>query len=437
MSGSNQLPKNEALQEMNTYLFVYASLSLGGVETFFVRLAKQFEKKNIRLRFLFLFKGSANVELMRELMKYADILYWEDMCFLGKSKHLSPRIKALMPPDRKALKSLFSDVDAVHVSCALTYFSAMRIFSVLNTPVKCVFGVYHSNELAWGRGDLPGYERYFRNSIFEHKSVTLLFFNDVSREITLKNNNVSHDSSRTFPLGVDLPTEPRLVMAKQPGILRVVSVGRLTEFKTYNLSMMSVVHKLASQGVDIQYHVYGSGSLQQRMLQEIDHLGLKDHVVLHGDLSYSLLDKTLKAYDVFVGSGTALLHAAANGVPCIAAIENEPAPKTYGFFSDLSGSDYHEQTSSYEKKTIFDVLMKFESLDNVGRAVLEHNHFLKSKSFDIETCAANFKVALDSAPVRKCSKISFYKYMGLFFIAEFVPRVLGKSLYRKKYDHVI
>lgn len=423
---------------MSSYLFVYTSLSLGGVETFFVRLAKQFEEKNIRLRFLFLLKGSSNQELMLELVKYADVYFWEDFCICGKSKYLSTKAKALMPPDRKSIKNIFSDVEAVHVSCALTYFSAVRFFASLQTPVKFVFGIYHSNELAWGGGSkIPLYERYFRSFIFGKKHILLLFFNDVSKAITLGNNKVSDVPSCTFPLGVDLPAVPREALIKQSRTLRVVSVGRLTAFKTYNLSMLDVVRQLLSQGVDVHYDVYGSGPLEERMLFEIDRLGLQAHVVLHGDLSYSLLDETLKRYDIFVGSGTALLHAAANGVPCVTAIENEPEPKTYGFFSDLSGLDYHEQSSPYEKKNIIDVLDVFERMSESERAVLEYDHFFKSKSFDIDTCAENFKSALDSAPVIQCTTLPYYKYMVFFATAEIVPRLLGKSLYRKKYDHVI
>lgn len=423
---------------MSTYLFVYTSLSLGGVETFFVRLAKQFEEKNIRLRFLFLLKGGGNQELMRELIKYADVYFWEDLCVCGKSKYLSTKAKALMPPDRKSIKNVFSDVESVHVSCALTYFSAVRIFASLQTPVKFIFGVYHSNELAWGDiNNIPLYEKYFRSFVFSDKHVLLIFFNDVSKAITLGNNNVSDVPSCTFPLGVNLPVVPRHKIIKQSRTLRIVSVGRLTAFKTYNLSMLDVVRKSVSQGVDMRYDVYGSGPLEEGMLFEIDRLGLQEHVVLHGDLSYSLLDETLKRYDVFVGSGTALLHAAANGVPCVTAIENEPEPKTYGFFSDLSGLDYHEQSSPYEKKNIIDVLDAFARMSESEKAVLEYDHFLKSKSFDIDTCADNFKSALDSAPVIQCSTIPYYKYMAFFAISEIVPRLLGKSLYRKKYDHVI
>lgn len=422
---------------MSSYLFVYPSLSLGGIETFFVRLARQFERKNKRLKFLFLFKEGGNEELMFELAKHADIFYWEDFCFCGTVKGLNARLKFFMPLKKKEVVSFFSECEVVHVSCALTYFTMTRIFAVLKSPVKVVFGVYHSNELAWGKSAIPLYEKYFRKFIFGKNKLMLLFFNDASKRITLGNNEIADVLSCTFPLGVDLPEQPRVVMPKAGNSLHIVSVGRLTEFKTYNMYMLQVVDQLVKGGFDIKYDIYGSGPLQKKMLSEIDRLGLANRVVLHGDLRYALLDETLRKYEIFVGTGTALLHAAANGVPCVTAIENEQSARTYGFFSELSGADYHEQNSGYDKKHIQDVLIDFMGARDDERGMLEKRHVSKSTSFGMEVCADNFQLAFQETPYSKCLSRSFYIYMGLFFMAEFIPRLLGKSNFRKKYDHVL
>lgn len=422
---------------MRNFLFVYPSLSLGGIETFFVRLAKQFESNNIRLNFLFLFSEGGSEELKGELSKHANIFYWDDLCLFGTVTGFAARAKLFMPLKSEKLKEYFSSCEVVHVSCALTYFSAMRVFAALNATVKIVFGVYHSNELAWGKNDVPVYEKYFRKFIFGHNNLLLLFFNDASKAITLEANEVTDVVSRTFPLGVELPLLPRKSLLKIENSLRIVSVGRLTEFKTYNIFMLGVVSDLVRKGFNIQYDIYGSGPLREKMASEILKLDLKDKVLLHGDLSYALLDSTLRKYDVFIGSGTALLHAAANGVPCITAIENESSAKTYGFFSDLQGADYHEQHSTYEKKNIKDVLDSFSNMDDGERIMLSEQHVNKSSMFSIEACASNFLSAFEKAPYYRCSSLPFYIYMAFFLKAEFVPRLLGKSSYRKKYDHIL
>ena len=422
---------------MKQYLFIYPSLSLGGIETFFVRLAKQFAKNNRRLKFLFLFKNVGNHELMCEIEKFADIYYWEDFCFLGGKNFIGSRFKLFMPLRKKRLREVFSGREFVHVSCALTYFTAMRVFSCLGVQAKFIFGVYHSNELAWGQGDIPLYERYFRKYIFGGRNLLIAFFNSASQVITLKNNGVDNVLSKTFPLGINLASKTRMPIDRSKQQLRIISVGRLTAFKTYNLYMLDVVKALVSQNYDVRYDVYGAGPLHQQMQDKIATLCLQNYVALKGELPYSSLDETLKKYDVFVGTGTALLQAASNGIPCVTAIENEPSALSYGFFSDLSGTEYHEQNLNYVKKPISELLISYASLTSDQVVDLENNHFQKSTIFGIEVCADNFLNAFNAAPYYKSSRYPFYIYMAFFSAAELIPRLVGKSEYRKKYERII
>lgn len=422
---------------MKQYLFVYPSLSLGGIETFFVRLAKQLKKNNIKLKFLFLFKNTGNQELMLEIQKFAEIYYWEDLCLLGSRNKINSRFKLFLPLGKTQVREAFSGCEFVHVSCALTYFSAMRVLSCLDVQAKFVFGVYHSNELAWGRGKLPLYERYFRKYVFGLNNLLIIFFNRASRIVTLKNNGLDQVISNTFPLGIDLASETRMPLCRSKQQLRIVSVGRLTAFKTYNLHMLDVIRVLLSKNYHIKYDVFGSGPLYLEMKDKIATLQLQDYVTLKGDLLYSLLDETLKEYDVFVGTGTALLHAASNGVPCVTAIENEPLAMSYGFFSELTGTEYHEQNLDYVKKPISELLTDFDEMTSDQVVNMEKLHYQKSAEFGIEVCANNFLNAFGAAPYYRASSLPFFIYMTLFTTAEFFPRLLGKSQYRKKYERMI
>ena len=60
-------------------------------------------------------------------------------------------------------------------------------------------------------------------------------------------------------------------------------------------------------------------------------------MILHGSLPYEAMEKVLKDAFVFVGMGTALLEAAACGVPAIVAIESCPRAATYGLFHETAG----------------------------------------------------------------------------------------------------
>jgi len=66
-------------------LFIYGSLALGGIETFFVRMAKARAEIGMKTKILLLNnKERSNPELLDEMGKYAEVYYLEDFIFLPK-----------------------------------------------------------------------------------------------------------------------------------------------------------------------------------------------------------------------------------------------------------------------------------------------------------------------------------------------------------------
>src|SRR3990167_5473066 len=288
---------------MKKVLFVQSSLGLGGIETFFVRLVKELSAKGVRPQFVFLYKKLINPKLLIELQKFSDVYYWQDLLSLSVDG-VGEKAKLMLPLSSNKVEALFSDCEAIHVSNALTYLCAQRLASCLSQNLKCVFGIYHANELSWGGDKLPIYESYFRNKLFGAPPM-ILFFNQSSVDKTAKANNFPAYSFKLFPLGVDMPSlrgESKVSGDK----LRLVSVGRLVEFKTYNLYMLDVARELKDNGIDFTYSIFGSGPLSEIMAARIAELNLQDSVILEGDLEYSRLDEELSTHHLFIGTGTAL-----------------------------------------------------------------------------------------------------------------------------------
>ena len=189
---------------MKKVLFVQSSLGLGGIETFFVRLVKELSAKGVRPQFVFLYKKLINPKLLIELQKFSDVYYWQDLLSLSVDG-VGEKAKLMLPLSSKKVEALFSDCEAIHVSNALTYLCAQRLASCLSQNLKCVFGIYHANELSWGGDKLPIYESYFRNKLFGAPPM-VLFFNQSSVDKTAKANNFPAYPFKLFPLGVDMPS---------------------------------------------------------------------------------------------------------------------------------------------------------------------------------------------------------------------------------------
>ena len=57
-------------------LFIYGALPVGGIETFFVRMAKERFKKKLSTSILLLSKPEqSNNELLSEIKKYANVIF--------------------------------------------------------------------------------------------------------------------------------------------------------------------------------------------------------------------------------------------------------------------------------------------------------------------------------------------------------------------------
>lgn len=137
-----------------------------------------------------------------------------------------------------------------------------------------------------------------------------------------------HYSAHFIPLPVDL--EPFQAIQRKPQKYRIVSVGRLDDYKTYNVYMIRILKSLVAKGYDIVYDIYGEGPYRERIETEIDDCGLEGRVRLKGMLPYIEYPKILETAYAFVGMGTAAIEAAAAGVPTIYAAPRDMTSVTHG-----------------------------------------------------------------------------------------------------------
>lgn len=399
-------------------LFIQASLSMGGVETFYVRMAKERHRCGQKTKILLISPRSrSNPELLAEAEKYAEIYFLSEISVLSpKVARLIPyHLSLLIPLIKRSVREILSGVDYVHASGGFGAYLAFRMIRIASLELPITIGLYHSLEFSWGGTHLPFYEQKNREIFFKVlPKRNIIFFNENMIDVYGKD----FSTVNLFPLGIvdgnyKLNGWSEISRSK----LLIGSVGRLVEFKSYNLWMLDVVRALKDAGVEVSYLVYGEGPLKEQMQNRINDLGISEQVHLNGKLNYSDFGAIVGGFDVFVGSGTAIVEAASLGVPSIIGIENEKSPLTYGFLSEIPGFSYNEN-GLYSKRPVKDLIMDFLKLNLDERTSLSYEHLKKAEIFSIGACNRNFT---SISPIHVSNEKNIYSIpFGLMYSFSFL-----------------
>lgn len=366
-------------------LFIYGALSVGGVETFFVRMAKERFKNNLPTSILLLSKPEkSNKELLMEMKKYANVFFAEDF-FHGPSL-LCRRFPLLSPLKQKVVVDKLEKVDQVHVFDGMHALLGYRLSKQLKRKLPITIGFYHYIKYLWGGDKVVWHERLNREFIFKYlPEQSLLFFSEGNRDLYVKHKKKSFDRSNTFRLGV---IEKKQVEIKgclvEP--IKIAAVGRLVEFKTYNFYMVEVIDRLIKKGIDVQFDIYGDGPLKKEVQEKINQANLQDKIVLKGTLDYSEFDETISNYDLFIGSGTAIIQASSLGVPCITGVENMMEPKTYGYFCNVWQYEYNLKGLDLPLFNVEDIISDFVNITEGDRKKLKDSHVNCIDAFTNKNC---------------------------------------------------
>ena len=366
-------------------LFIYRVLPVGGIETFFVRMAKERAKLGLSTSILLLSKPQdSNQQLLTEIKKYADVLFTENL-FLN-IPFFSRLFPLLVPIKMKALKALFDKVDQIHVFDGMHGLLGYRLSTALDKKLPITVGVYHYIKYLWGGMEVAMHEKVNREFIFDYlPEQSLLFFSEGNKQLYVKHKNISFDNANTFRLGV-VDRKSVHVDGKLGSPVKIIGVGRLVEFKTYNCYMIDVIKKLIEKGINIQLDIYGDGPLKEYMEAKIKNTGVTNHINLLGTLEYSKFDETVAQYDLFVGSGTAIIQAAALGVPSIVGVENVVSPKTYGYFSNVHQYEYNMKGLNLPLIKIEKLITEFVEMPEKEREILKRQHVTCIDEFTNESC---------------------------------------------------
>lgn len=419
-------------------LIIYSALRLGGIETFFVRLAKERFSKGLNTYLLLLDINKSNQELLIEAKKYAEVINVIDLLkgpFIKLSKILPISLLLMMGfplLSQKKSKLIFEKSTIIHVFKPLNAHFVFRILKKFRLEKPITIGFYHTDPFIYKTEKKYAYfeEKSFDLVINQLPKNNLIIFNDKLLSLFKENYSIDYYGASIFPLGVideaklskgDL--EKSISLANDKDVLKICSIGRIFDFKTYNSWMLDVVKELSNNGLNIQYDIYGEGPLKSKLQQKLIDENIKN-VRFCGEIPYSKFGVTLQKYDLFVGSGTAIIEASANGIPSIIGIEYTKEPETYGFFSELDGFSYNEK-GLHPTVSVSNLIKRFVEYTSEQLMELKNNHIEKASLFTIEQCSKNIEeLEKNATPV----EIDNIEYNSIHFISSYLYNGISKRL---------
>lgn len=366
-------------------LFIYGALPVGGIETFFMRMAKERHRLGLHTTILLLsLPHESNPELLNEMKKYANVLFPDDI-FLNLGK-FTRRLPLLVPVKKRALERILENVDQIHASDGMHALVGYRLSNMLNKNIIVTVGFYHYIKFLWGGDNVAWHEKVNRKFIFDFlPEKSLLFFSEGNRQLYIKHKRKKLTDANTFRLGV-IDKKDIKVSGEVNLPIKIVAIGRLVDFKTYNFYMIKVLKNLKTKGFNVQFDIYGDGPLKAQIADEINKAGLSESIHLKGTLDYLKFDETVSNYNLFIGSGTAIIQAAALGLPSIVGVENVIEAETYGYFSNVNQYEYNLKGLDLEMISVETIIEDYINMNTQQRKALISSHLECIDSFTNESC---------------------------------------------------
>ena len=306
-----------ATKAKTLFVLVYGSLRTGGIETLIVRMANYLAKNGFGVMVC-----CGEGGLLPALPSSAHVVTYNDTDDLRRKL----RADGASILD-EAMDMIIISFDPISAARALY----VELQCLLRQRVTHLSGVFHPRAyfMTGERKDRVVLNHWVAQAIgYPH----LFFMNEECRDSHAKRWNVDLGSSPIATLPIDAAENSWAANADSQ--LRIVSVGRLVDFKAYNLGAPGIVAALRERGVGVSWDIYGDGPLQGEIEKEIERYDVRNHVQLKGELPYRDFQATVASYDIFVGIGTAALEAAMIGVPTICGTDSQ-RELCYGFLYEL------------------------------------------------------------------------------------------------------
>jgi len=383
----------------NKILLVFTQMqSLGGVQTLIVRIANWLVEHGYTVNLL-LFKGGEALDLLDKSIEVMILgEEYDDYFFPTKMKVLSKN-------------EFFSNISFIYSFGAKVLFLSALLIKYLDKKPKIACGIYYP--MIFTSPNIFSFNRVFGLLFNKYLSHSNKFF--MSKEILNLNQkyfNSDFSSSKVFPLPINNISDKDF--NRLPKKYKIISVGRLVSFKTYNNYMIDVIEDLINSGYNVTYDIYGDGPLMNELVEKIKNKSLQKHITLHGKVSYDKLKDIFSDAYIFVGMGTSVLEASFCSVPSVVAQEKINNPLSQGYIYNMPEYNCGEYIQGMKKIKVYDLI-----LDLINKNDKDYNLECKKtydyvQKYSIDNVMHEFlnliKYSSDSKQIVKFPKFYFYLY---------------------------
>lgn len=317
-------------------IFVVNNLETNGGTTFVLRFIRNWSNKICRKPQVLVLSRGVNCDLELDFYKIANVYYLDEFIYKGLPKSLS-RI-FLFHGWIVDWKKFFKVIDETHFHSLSIFGLYFSLFVSKVKPIKISLGIYHKNELLF-RTNLSFLKNTILDLVHSNLKIGFVFFNEYCEKAYGEFLGTRNHDTIVVPIGIEFNI--RSFSAARCVGNRIVSIGNLNEFKTYNEHVIRAIVVLCEK-FDLEYHIYGEGESKEYLQSLADSLGVSHLVFFGGQISYDDFSRIVNSAKLFVGSGTAVLEASTQGVVSITGIDSCNLPLSYGYVSDIDGYDYNE-----------------------------------------------------------------------------------------------
>lgn len=395
-------------------IFIANTLPVNGGTTFLIRACRELSRRGEKVVVLIMFP-IVDAKLRAELERYALVCDLRDYLWDGGSLFRA-QLMTFAPVRWDALVKLLKPFgSAVHVMGVFGVLFASRL--ARHMPGVCAtIGVYHQNEYLFNTQN-SYFLRTFRRIFKAVPASQFLFFNQANLTNYARFFGRDFSAGTIAPIGIDIAADlPPGLPASVPG--KLVSVGNLVNFKTYNGHIIRIVAALADRYPELHYDIYGSGPEENDLIALAESLCVRKRIHFFGPMAYADFSHNVAQGVLFIGSGTAVIEAAALRIPAMIGIESIKQPETYGFLSDIKGYSYNEYLPDVPRIGMQDLVERILSdpafADAVAVACRE-----KAREFSIESTIDSVVKLTDAASVVvpgmglvSCTR-SFFSFVGV------------------------
>jgi len=388
---------------MKKILIIQENLLIGGIETLIVRMCNWFILNGYSVTLVLKNKGSLDSLINQSVKRIYSTFFYLFLSFPLFVKFVSLFWKEL------------KDFEVIFTTNPKDFQKSLLLYKFSSIKPKLLTGVYHPLTY-FGKKRYIFQTNHFLNLLHKIPDSVLLFMNNEVKKSHAVECRRKFENANIFPLPINITSEEKI--DHKPKKFKILSIGNLKDFKSYNIYMLHIVKELSKKYTNIIYEIYGDGPLKPLMEKIIHEEKLSDNVFIKGQIPYNELNYALADTYVFIGMGTSVLEAAIRGIPTIVAIISDNDAVSYGYIYNLPRNNIGERLDCLKTIKVYNLIENLILLDDSQYQIECKKNYEYASYYNIDELMKNFLSIYKSQSDLSLNIPSgfYYKYYYLIVI---------------------